>query len=336
MIIRRLESSNKTVYGNGVYTNNIYQNGVLLTPITYTYNNTTYTNTIVITGAATITPDSTTLASCTMSTNTIILSGGSLSASTHSKALELHSNGTIINDGTIHMNSLGYAGNFGNVTPITMLPTYLLTRVNIAQLKTYIVSGEGATGALANSGTTSTAYTGAIAGAMQTGGGGSGGTYLGYCYGGGKGGPCCGGAGSGGAAQTNGGAAGDYGGPGGNGYSANSSIEGVGGAGMPVGTSNPWGTVVTGCGGGLIFIFAKTLINNGIISANGANSRSSDYGRTCNGGAAGGGCIVIVTNTGKYTNNGTVQASGGAGYQGHEYFASSYAGDGSVNVYTRD
>lgn len=64
-----------------------------------------------------------------------------------------------------------------------------------------------------------------------------------------------------------------------------------------------------GAGGGGIFIVSNTVKNQGTITANGENGKSSGYGS--GGGGGGGGAIIIVATA--INNNGTVAANGGTG-----------------------
>lgn len=64
-----------------------------------------------------------------------------------------------------------------------------------------------------------------------------------------------------------------------------------------------------GNGGGGIFIVSNTVKNQGTITANGENGKSSSYGS--GGGGGGGGAIVIIATI--INNNGTVVANGGTG-----------------------
>lgn len=66
-----------------------------------------------------------------------------------------------------------------------------------------------------------------------------------------------------------------------------------------------------------------------IISADGGVGGSS---ANCAGGSAGGGCVVMVTKTSGYTNNGTVRANGGAPTSSPVSGAA--GGAGSVNIFS--
>jgi len=239
----------------------------------------------------------------------------------------------------IHMNKLGKAGNFGGLSPDMLLPARLRPRIACGPLKTYVVKGRGAEGGTGGAGTgysTDPGTPGVAAGPMQTGGGGGGNGGISGGGNGGCGGPCCGGAGGGGGNNNSnvGIAAGPYGGPGGD--AAQSDQGGVGGAaGDPLGAL-PIGTyacsLAEGAGGGLLFLFAGALdIAPGcVVSSDGARG---GYGYIIPGSGAGGGCIVIVTQRGRYKNAGTVRAAGGAmgGYYQAHY--ASPGGAGSVNIF---
>lgn len=65
-----------------------------------------------------------------------------------------------------------------------------------------------------------------------------------------------------------------------------------------------------GAGGGVLLINARTVINNGTISANGGAGRSTAVGNTGGGGGGGGG--VVIVNTTSFTGT-TPTATGGNG-----------------------
>lgn len=71
-----------------------------------------------------------------------------------------------------------------------------------------------------------------------------------------------------------------------------------------------------GAGGGIVWISAKTIVNNGRISANGGNGGSGKLAtgtaECCGGGGGGGGDVCIITKTAS-SSLGTVQANGGIG-----------------------
>lgn len=81
-----------------------------------------------------------------------------------------------------------------------------------------------------------------------------------------------------------------------------------GGGGKDKGGHNNYGGN-GGAGGGGIFIVSNTVKNQGTITANGENGKSSGYGS--GGGGGGGGAIIIVATA--INNNGTVAANGGTG-----------------------
>ena len=89
-----------------------------------------------------------------------------------------------------------------------------------------------------------------------------------------------------------------------------------GGGGGGSGASSAAGTTGGGSGGGagLVWIAAKTVINNGRISANGGNgSTGTGPANGGGGGGGGGGCVLLATLS---QSTGTVQALGGLGGAG--------------------
>jgi len=116
---------------------------------------------------------------------------------------------------------------------------------------------------------------------------------------------------------NNGGAQLQYGGGGGGGSGASSALGTTGGG--------------SGGGAGLVWIAAKTVVNNGRISANGGNgSTGTGVANSGGGGGGGGGCVLLATLS---QSTGTVQALGGLGGAG---LGTGNAGangvTGSVNV----
>lgn len=85
---------------------------------------------------------------------------------------------------------------------------------------------------------------------------------------------------------------------------------GAGGAGGSAATSSTAGG--GGAGGGVLGLYARAIVNNGTISANGgAGGNASGAGTGAGGGAGGGGgCVVLLYNT--FTGN-AATATGGAG-----------------------
>lgn len=333
-------------YGTGHYSGNIVQGGVALQPQDYLLDGVTpMPRCIVITGAATVAPDSTTGAAVYMAHNLALIgASASLSASTNCKGLLGFVNGRVALRGGahLHMNKLGRAGNFGDLSPDMLLPSTLTRRIATRKLRAYVVAGFGAAGGVSavnadSSGTLGNS--GLAAGAMQAGGGGSGGAAHGTSGHGGRGGPCGGGAGSGGVLGYDGTDAGDYGGPGSNALSATGSgIICGGGAGDPVGVGMSPGNVPNtsfsgqGAGGGLLALFAARLDVGAscLVSTDGATGGPSYVG----GGSAGGGIAILVTKPGGYANSGTIRAAGGASV-GTTY-AGLYGGAGgagSVNIF---
>lgn len=303
-------------------------------------------NVIIITGAATVTPDAVTGASLVMC-NAIIVDGAnaSLSASTNSKGLLIFAKTGIyeVNGGKIHMDGKGKAGNFGDLTVYSLLPAAMQRKLKRSVWNGFVLKGEGAAGGAFKSTGGSTPVAGnpgAVAASMQTGGGGAGGrnsTAAGNTSAGGRGGTCCGGAGGGGIFTSaidppmNGG---DYGGPGGAASGNGGAYCGGGGAGDPVGTAYGDGTSGYGAGGGLLILASPILtISSGCrVSADGANGGSSGSGG--GGGGAGGGAILIVTTVDGYANSGTVQAAGGVQTDGYAGARGGSGGAGSVNILT--
>ncbi|MDD3067198.1 MAG: FG-GAP repeat protein, partial [Candidatus Gracilibacteria bacterium] len=299
----------------------------------------TLSNAIVITGAATVAPDATTGASVVMADN-IVIDGASasLTPSTNSKGLIVYAKSGVrlLNGGKLNIDKKGKAGNFGNLTAYSLTPAALQAKVDATALAAYVALGEGAAAAVG--GTTlnvlpATASSGSV---MQSGGGGGGGFSgeNGQGGDGGKGGPCAGGAGGAGGSATKPLPAGDYGGPGGTSYAA--IYNTAGGAGDPIGSQTGGGTSATGAGGGLLMLFSPiiNIMAGSIISSDGAKGGGA-YAEG-GGGGAGGGIVAIVTNSGGYTNSGTVRALGGDG--GTDTYTTARnggaGGAGSVNTFT--
>lgn len=322
-------------FGDGTYSSNILQGGALLQPQDYLLNGVTpLQRCIVITGAATVAPDPITGAAAFMCHN-LVLDGAaaSLSASTNCKGLLGFVDGLVaLRDGAnLHMNKLGKAGAFGDLSPDLLLPASFASRVATKSLAAYVVKGRGAEGGATIAGSY-TSNPGHAAGPMQTGGGGTGMTWGGGTSGkGGCGGPCCGGAASGGGNNVVSPPAGDFGGPGGPGSTGSS-----GGAGDPPGMPGETGySYGEGPGGGLIALFAGALTveTGGIISTDGAAGGAANG---CPGGGAGGGCIIVVTRPDGYTNHGTLRAAGGlsgAVYGSTNPSRAGTGGAGSVNIF---
>lgn len=327
----------KTMFGDGHYSQNIIQGGVTLQPQDYLLDGVTpLSQCIVVSSAAIVSPNAKTGAAVFLCSNLVCIGPfASLSPPYSCKGLIGFVRGTtaLRSGARLHMDKLGKAGNFGNLSPDMLLPEEFRSHVVVDQLKAYVVLGEGAAGGAYSSAPNDAAANGnpgAAAKAFQTGGGGTGGTYASGRTGpAGKGGPCCGGAGSGGSLGGNGGPAGAYGGPGGNGIT-DGSLSGGGGAGDPPGYGTPNAAPGHGPGGGLLMLFSQALtIGTGAyISATGAQGGTG----ACGGGSAGGGCICLVTAPNKYSNAGTVSAAGGAsiGQNG------AAGGTGSVNILTKE
>lgn len=69
-----------------------------------------------------------------------------------------------------------------------------------------------------------------------------------------------------------------------------------------------------GGGGGILLIFAKEIINDGVISVRGGDGGNAVGGNCGGGGGGGGGLAILVTNA--YSGAGTIDISGGAGGAG--------------------
>lgn len=312
------------------------------------YEAVTLQNAIVITGAATVAPDATTGAAVFTAQN-VVINGGTLSPTTNCKGLIgiVSESLRLTNGGRAHIDKLGRAGNFGNLTVLDLVPDTLKRKLK-PSLAAYVVLGEGAAGGgvtTCDSSAASPTYAnrmGIAASSMQTGGGGSGqaqanppGSAVPVNRGG-KGGPCCGGAGGAGdyyslAAST---AAGPYGGPGGTGMA-----NGSGGPGDPPGTGGSANLTAPSAGGGLLMFFTPAFsVESGcIVSADGSpGTANTSANYPLNSGGAGGGCVAIGTLSGGYRNNGTVRAAGGLGYANTyaETYKAGSGGVGSVNTFS--
>jgi len=343
-------------FGDGSYSGNILQNGVALQPQDYLLDGVTpLRSCIVYTEAATVQPDAQTGAAAFTCWNLVgIGASASLSASANCKALLGFVLDTVALRGgaRLHMNRLGRAGNFGDITAMDLLPARIRGRVCLGRLRLYTVKGEGAAGGARTAPTSGNSVAagnnGIAAGPMQTGGGGGGSAIPGnagtdYGGAGGKGGPCCGGAsGSPGFSGWNGSDAGDFGGPGGAAIPYVELNAMSGGGGDPAGANKTFSYNTVSfqalAGGGLLGLFAVHLdIASGcLITADGSPGTSiigGGYG-TLGGPGTGGGCVVIVTAEGGYSNAGTVRTAGGAKGTGLAY--DQICGDGgagSVNIF---
>ncbi len=310
-------------FGDGTYSGNIMQGGVVLQPQDYMLTGgEVLHDCIVVTGTGAVVPDWTTAGAATFRCHNLVLDGAAatLSASVNCKGLLGFVSGRVWlrNSAHLHMDNLGKAGVFGDLSPDMLLPAAFAKHVATDKLKAYVVKGRGAEGAPA----VYSSYVGGFpAGPMQTGGGATGCVAKTWTGRGGCGGSCCGGAGAGGGAYGGSGAGGDFGGPGG--YGNSTSNGGGGGAGDPPGPGSNGGAPGGGAGGGLLKIFARQLwLEAGcLISADGAYGGLADWP----GGGAGGGCIVLVTTSpGGLNNAGTIRANGGGVVWG---------GAGSVNIF---
>lgn len=303
-----------------------------------------------VTGAATVDIDSEVGAAVLLCKRIIVTGTGVLTVTTNCKGLLLFASVSVEVQagGKIHIDKLGKAGNFGDLTPYDLLPAACKLRVSKAKLSAYVIKGEGAAGCPQLVGA---AHVGGLPGtaavAMQSGGGGGGGQggYGPLTSGaGGKGGPCCGGAGSGGVDGEGSGSspdAGPYGGPGGAGVWIYRTRAMGGGGGDPIGASIGGAEDAEGAGGGLLAIFTPTFVcaSTGHVSsagAHGGNSNASGATDGKPGGGTGGGVIVIGTRQGGYTNLGTVAAPGGLGGIRTDkvtYCPGGSGGPGSVNIF---
>lgn len=281
----------------------------IVTGVDYT---TAFSDVVVITGAATVTPDATTGASSVMC-NTVVADGASasLTSSTNSKGLFIIAKTGIyeVNGGKIHMDGKGKAGNFGDLTVYSLLSEALKKVVKRSMWEGFVLKGEGAAGAAGIAGNNVSGLTGVAGTTMQTGGGGSGASAGALTHPGGKGGPTCGGAGSAGAYQNAGTAPGPYGGPGGSSVADGGSSGG--GAGDPVGTGDGSGLPGNGPGGGVLGLAAPvvSLTSGCVASADGLRG-GAGYRP---GGGTGGGNVFIVTFLDGLINSGTIRAAGGLG-----------------------
>ena len=303
----------------------------------------TVQNCIVVTGAATVAPDPDTGASV-FSCQNLVIDGGTLAPTTNCKGLIGIVSGSVrcINGGRIHIDRLGKAGNFGNLTVLDLVPQRIKRKLR--GWDSFVLVGEGSAGGAGRSvgnisgpgGTGSAATL-----SLQSGGGGGGGggdNSGGWAPGanGGKGGPCCGGAGGGAGGQPGAaGTTGDYGGPGGS-AGSNASYGSGGGAGDPVGTSQgPAASAPIGAGGGLLLLATPAVsIASGCVCSADGGTGGNVTPPGAGGGGAGGGVVLIVTNSGGYSNAGTVRASGGAGGTCPGYSPGGAGGAGSVNTFT--
>ena len=226
------------------------------------------------------------------------------------KGFILYVTGTLTNNGTID-NSHGAKAAGQNV--------YLWK--NADGTYEYVPATGGAGGAAPGGSSAAAGIAGSPGTGRQTGGGGSGGKGFSPNSGAGsKGTSYSGGTGGGGAgweASASGGAGAANGGSGGIGRNANvsgsnTSYKGSGGAGNPGGKGPAVGSVGTASStgsngtGGLLTIYANNYINNGKISAIGANGGTDSNG----GGSSGGGSINVFY--GNTLTKGTVQKNGGS------------------------
>lgn len=288
-----------------------------------------------------------------------INAGCTLTTSQRCKGLVLFVKGDCIINGTLSMTARGAKAVGDNLAIDYQNAEFLVNPANLPNYEYTVASEGGAGGAItggyysdatnynfgANPGTSS---------AVSCGGGGGGGCVIrkatGYSGAGAKGTSYSGGAGGGGQGRYNvtgigyGGAAGANGGAGGWGscYTGSGATykRGAGG-----GAGNAGGG---GCGtygyagasgtGGLLVLVVRGNLSigaNGSIISNGSPGGyvHTSYNIGGGGGGSGGGNIIVLY-SGLYTNNGTIQANGGAGGWGSSYGGSGGAGALKINAIT--
>lgn len=254
--------------------------------------------------------------------NLDVPSGTFITPLTRKKGMLIYVGGTLTNNGTVTMTARGANAVGQNV--------YMFRDINGALC---FVPAAGAAGrAQPNQGSETSAHTSALPGFAGTGrqlGGGAPGAGRGTTGGTGAAATSySGGSGGGGSNTIAGGAGQANGGAGGIGRTSSANSHSAGG-----GAGNPGGAGANGNRtdgmpgsngtGGLLIIYSKDLVNNGVISANGMAGGS---GYRAGGGGSGGGHVEIVTSK-TATKVGTIQVAGGAagaGTRGAE------AGDGGV------
>ncbi|NTW31315.1 MAG: hypothetical protein HGB12_01550 [Bacteroidetes bacterium] len=292
-------------------------------------------------------------------TNVTINSGITLTANpwdgTKGGLLYLKANGTITNNGTINMNSNGYAGGtagLGHSTTAGGGESFCGT--NAGKGGTYFSAGTAGTcGGGGGGGANRSSNTfGGGSGSSTGGAGGGGGCVFSDCDyetagaggGGGYGTAGFGGGGSGtgnnGGTNTSGTGGSssysgcyDYGGGGGGGGSyGNTSLSsiyfGSGGAGSG-GSHDAESGAIGGKGGGIIFIAANSFSNSGNVNSNGANGASTAASGAGAGGGAGG-SIYITNNTVSLGSN-IITTTGGSG--GSNSYTGGAGGNGRIAVY---
>ncbi|OQB08093.1 MAG: hypothetical protein BWY21_01455 [Parcubacteria group bacterium ADurb.Bin216] len=209
----------------------------------------------------------------------LIDAGATITPTTRKRGMFMYVDGALTVNGTISMTARGAANVAGD--------RILILTDSGTSYEIPAVGGAG--GVVGTVGTTGTSgSTGGGGGAGNTGIGASGTSYSG---------------GAGGGRSGNGAA---YGGAGGAGVSG----SGGGGAGNPPGTSAGTGT------GGLLVIYAKTVIvgSTGSIQSKGLNGGGAySCGYYCFGGGGSGGGSVNIFYQNTLTNSGSINASGGAG-----------------------
>ena len=275
--------------------------------------------------------------------NMSVASGTTLTPPYRCKGIVIGDVGTFTNEGTISMTARGASGEGKN---IQLTSDYMINAVGgTGGVKT----GSSGNGVDGNS---------PSVGILSCGGGGSGSTSSSNYNGGagGSGTSFSGGAGGGGAYGQNGQSGSNTGGSGGAATTFHQQFVAVsGGAGNPPGTNHSPGgdsrevlttsgngyTAGTGNGtGGLIIIISNEIISSGSFLAQGvmnqlAYSPRTDYAaRGENGGASGGGCIVLLSR--KNNISGTYSVNGGNKAtidNGTSSMAAYFGGAGGAGVY---
>lgn len=262
--------------------------------------------------------------------------GAVLTPENRCKGLTILVKGDLVLDGVISMTARGCAAPGDDISIDYKTGNVLLNPADFGTYE-YEISATGGTGGARLSYTSGTGRVSGLPGAAATGfacGGGGGGAILRWTstarsgsggtatsYSGGPGGGSASSGGSGYAAYaTN---ASNAGGAGGSGSARNASGTGqtyraAGGTGNPGGTGlyNAYDGF-EGTGGLLIvMVYGNVIIGeNGVIQSDGSDGRDRAYAYSnpyAGPGGSGGGSIHLL-HTGRFTNNGTIQANGGRG-----------------------
>lgn len=211
------------------------------------------------------------------------------------KGMLIYCAGTLTNNGTITMTARGTVNQEGE--NVYLFANADNTYEYVPALGAEVVYASGSNGNTGMSGTE-----------RRTAGGGSGG-YSGGA--GGAGTSYSGGAGGGGCWNNSGTAGSSIGGPGGIGRISGGGVTGAGGgAGNPGGSGAYTGSSGETGTGGLLVIYADSLINNSTISSDGSNGGYTGGGNGSGGGGSGGGSINLFYNT-TFT-RGNINCNGGA------------------------